>query len=94
MNSQHFIERLMFALLHCVIIAFIAFATTLMTYDTIEVPLRTHLLVVTLLSVTLDIIACGLSKLYAIERCWSLSYIAQSFISAALGAVAAAQLLD
>lgn len=94
MNNQHFIERLMFALLHCVIIAFIAFATTLMTYDTIEVPLRTHLLAVTLLSVTLDIIACGLSKLYAIERCWSLSYIAQSFISAAFGAIAAAQLLD
>ena len=93
MNSQHFIERLMFALLHCVIIAFIAFATTLMTYDTIEVPLRTHLLAVTLLSVTLDIIACGLSKLYVVERCWSLSYIAQSFMSAALGAVAAQLLI-
>lgn len=94
MNSQHFIERLMIAMLHCVIIAFIAFAITLMTHDAIDVSLRAHLLAVTLFSVTLDIIACGLSKLYVIERCWSLLYIAQSFISAALGAIAAVQLLD
>lgn len=84
----------MIALMHCVVIAFIAFATTLMTYDAIEVSLRTHLLAVTLLSVTLDIIACIASRLYVVEHCWSLSYIAQSIISAALGAIAAAQLLS
>ena len=93
MNSQHFIERLMTAMLHCIMISFIAFVTTLVTYDILEIPQRTHLFAVTLLSVTLDIIACGLSKLYTIERCWSLSYIAQSFISAALGAVAAQLLI-
>lgn len=94
MNSQHFIERLITAMLHCVMVSFIAFVTTLVTYDIVEIPQRTHLFAVTLCAVALDIIACGLSKLYTIERCWSLSYIAQSFISAALGAVAAAQLLD
>ena len=93
MNIQHFIERLMFVMLHCVIIAFIAFATMLITHDAIEVSLRTQLFAVTLCAVALDIIACGLSKLYTIERCWSLSYIAQSFISAALGAVAAQLLI-
>lgn len=93
MNSQHFIERLMTTMLHCVILAFIAFVTTHVTYDIVEIPQRTHLFAVTLCAVALDIIACGLSKLYTIERCWSLSYIAQSFISAALGAVAAQLLI-
>lgn len=93
MNSQHFIERLMTAMLHCIMISFIAFVITLVTYDIAEIPQRTHLFAVTLSAVALDIIACGLSKLYIIERCWSLSYIAQSFISAALGAVAAQLLI-
>lgn len=93
MNSQHFIERLMIAMLHCIMISFIAFVITLVTYDIVEIPQRTHLFAVTLCAVALDIIACGLSKLYTIERCWSLSYIAQAFISAALGAVAAQLLI-
>ena len=83
----------MTTMLHCVILAFIAFVTTHVTYDIVEIPQRTHLFAVTLCAVALDIIACGLSKLYTIERCWSLSYIAQSFISAALGAVAAQLLI-
>lgn len=93
MNSQHFIERLMTAMLHCIMISFIAFVITLVTYDIVEIPQRTHLFAVTLCAVALDIIACGLSKLYVVERCWSLSYIVQSFISAALGAVAAQLLI-
>lgn len=93
MNSQHFIERLMTAMLHCVMVSFIAFVITLVTYDIVEIPQRTHLFAVTLCAVALDIIACALSKLYVVERCWSLSYIAQSFMSAALGAVAAQLLI-
>lgn len=93
MNSQHFIERLMTAMLHCIMVSFIAFVITLVTYDIAEIPQRTHLFAVTLCAVALDIIAYVLSKLYVVERCRSLSYIAQSFMSAALGAVAAQLLI-